>query len=371
MSKPDEIPALSYILEPALVAALLTAGCLLNKRKASDIVQAHTLSGNLSPVISNPQNTAWNFKEMKFLLWKIKVPSNTRFRMNLFSRFLGMFPFLLEVWYWLLTYWIYQIARAMQALTMGSDFRILAERHARQIIEIEKVLHLDMELALQRIVMERSWLLTFFNKTYAMVHIPATIAFMAYSYRYFSPLVFQSTRRTLVLCNCLAFIVFSSWPCMPPRLLPFEEFGYIDTLHTGKAASIWTTNKFQNQLAAFPSLHFGYSFVIGLSLFIYSPHKLIRAISLFYPILILLVIMATANHYILDAVGGFFVTIVAHKINRLVLNLRPIEEWFFWLLRCERPMDKVQFDSLIHQDGFITADHRDMSQRPLMSVSPE
>ena len=76
-----------------------------------------------------------------------------------------------------------------------------------------------------------------------MVHIPATIAFMAYSYRYFQPQIFQSTRRTLVLCNTLAFIIFSSWPCMPPRLLPFKEFGYVDTLHTGKAASIWTTNK--------------------------------------------------------------------------------------------------------------------------------
>lgn len=83
-----------------------------------------------------------------------------------------------------------------------------------------------------------------------MVHIPATIAFMAYSYRFFQPQIFQSTRRTLVVCNCLAFIIFSSWPCMPPRLLPFREFGYIDTLHSGKAASIWTTNKVN-----FPHIH--------------------------------------------------------------------------------------------------------------------
>ncbi|KAK6908577.1 integral membrane protein [Kwoniella mangroviensis CBS 10435] len=371
MSKPDEIPALSYILEPALVASLLTVGCLWNRRKPSEIIQAHNVSGT-NPISTNSStDNSWNWKEMKFFVWKVKVPSNERFGMNFFSRFLGMFPFLLEVWYWLLTYWIYQIARAIQALTMGSDFRVLAEKHARQLITIERILHIDIELGLQRFVMNKTWLLTFFNKTYAMVHIPATIAFMAYSYRYFSPLIFQSTRRTLVLCNCLAFIVFSSWPCMPPRLLPYEEFGYVDTLHAGKAASIWTTNKFQNQLAAFPSLHFGYSFVIGLSLFIHSPHKLVRAISLFYPLLILLVIMATANHYILDAVGGFFVTIVAHRINRLVLNLRPIEEWFFWLLRCERPMDKVQFDSIIQSDSFITASHRDMSQRPLMSGCPE
>lgn len=102
-----------------------------------------------------------------------------------------------------------------------------------------------------------------------MVHIPATVTFFAYSYYSFHPAVFQRIRRTLVLCNCLAFVIFTLWPCMPPRLLPFEEFGFIDTLHTGKAASIWTTNKFQNQLAAFPSLHFGYSFVMCVS---YTSH---------------------------------------------------------------------------------------------------
>lgn len=286
--------------------------------------------------------------------------------MRLTSRFLAMFPFLMEVWYWLLTYWVYQIARACQALTMGANTRSISERHARQIISIQRWLHIDVELALQHFVMKREWLLIFFNKTYAMVHIPATIAFMAYSYKYFHPQIFQSTRRTLVVCNCLAFIVFSSWPCMPPRLLPFEEFGYVDTLHTGKAASIWTTNKFQNQLAAFPSLHFGYSFVIGVSLYVYSPHKWLRTIALSYPVLILLVIMATANHYILDAVGGFFVTVLAHKINGMMLNLRPIEEWGFWLTGTEKPMDKAQFVAAVSREPGM---QRDMVQRPL--ISPE
>lgn len=126
-------------------------------------------------------------------------------------------------------------------------------------------------------------------------------------------------------------------------------------------------SQFQNQLAAFPSLHFGYSFVIGLSLFVYSPHKLIRSISLFYPLLILLVIMSTANHYILDAVGGFFVTVLAHRFNRVLLNLRPIEEWGFWVTRTEKPMDKAQFVGAVSKEGGVSASHRDMSHRPLMA----
>jgi hypothetical protein len=80
-----------------------------------------------------------------------------------------------------------------------------------------------------------------------MVHIPATISFIGYSFYAFAPPTFQKVRRTLVLCNTIAFVVFTAWPCMPPRLLPKDEYHYVDTLHTGKAASsespllLWVT----------------------------------------------------------------------------------------------------------------------------------
>ncbi|KAJ9120780.1 hypothetical protein QFC22_002713 [Naganishia vaughanmartiniae] len=237
---------------------------------------------------------------------------------------------------------------------MGANTRALSEAHARAILAIEVALGLDIEKALQEVVMKHDLLLRFFNKTYSMVHIPATISFIGYSYWAFPAPIFQRVRRTLVVCNGLAFIIFSSWPCMPPRLLPFDEFGYVDTVHAGEAASIWTTNKFQNQLAAFPSLHFGYSFVIGLSLFMYSPHRPIRWVALGYPVLILLIIMATANHYLLDAVGGFFVTIIAYRINHLLLYLRPLEEWGMWLCRTEKPLDKAIFEQALAESA-VTA----------------
>jgi len=260
---------------------------------------------------------------------------------------MARFPFLLEVHYWLLTYWVYQIARAMQALSMGSGTREVSQRHGEFIVWLEQVLHLDMELPLQAFVLARPSLLWFFNKTYAMVHIPATIAFFGYSFWAFPPTVFQRIRRTLVLCNCIAFVIFTLWPCMPPRLLPFEEFNFVDTLHTGKAASIWTTNKFQNQLAAFPSLHFGYSWVIGLSLYTFSPNRFVRMVAPAYPVLILLVIMGTANHYFLDAVGGGLVSLLAYRLNTVLLNLRPIEEWGFWACGLDKPMDKELFERLL------------------------
>lgn len=54
------------------------------------------------------------------------------------------------------------------------------------------------------------------------------------------------------MCNLMAFVVFTAWPCMPPRLLPEEDgFSFVDTVHAGKVASVWTTNKFCNQLGRF------------------------------------------------------------------------------------------------------------------------
>jgi len=69
---------------------------------------------------------------------------------------------------------------------------------------------------------------------------------------------------------------------------PPTRLAHNPLLHQGQAEL-----QFQNQLAAFPSLHFGYSFVIGLSLWAYSPHKIVRIIAPAYPVLILLVIMVS------------------------------------------------------------------------------
>jgi hypothetical protein len=52
----------------------------------------------------------------------------------------------------------------MQALTMGRNTRTLSEVHARQIIEVEKWLGIDVALGLQKIVMAHPWVLAFFNK---------------------------------------------------------------------------------------------------------------------------------------------------------------------------------------------------------------
>lgn len=122
----------------------------------------------------------------------------------------------------------------------------------------------------------------------------------------------------MTLCNWLAFIIFTIFPCMPPRLLP-KEYGFVDTVRHDNAESVWMGGKFVNHLAAMPSMHFGYAFMIGATLVLHSgvlgcigfkygrregkTAQLSRfwkvwycVLGVTYPALILVTIIATANH---------------------------------------------------------------------------
>jgi hypothetical protein len=158
----------------------------------------------------------------------------------------------------------------------------VARKHALQLIELEKKLHVFWELPIQRFFMGFTGLMPWINYLYSFIHIPGTIAFLVWLYYYTitqnrliqhrdghwsgraegspaGPALYEARRRTMAVCNLLAFVVFTVWPCMPPRLLsdplydgPAAEeaksYGFVDTVH-GKegAGSVWTQNKFCNQ----------------------------------------------------------------------------------------------------------------------------
>ena len=158
----------------------------------------------------------------------------------------------------------------------------------------------------------------------------------------------------MTLTNLMSFVVFTTYPCMPPRLLP-EEYGFFDTVRREDAESIYATNKFFNQLAAFPSLHFGYAFCIGTILMNHSgllrrrlaPREkrmpkiqqvFFAVLSIVYPLFVLTIIVATANHYYLDALAATGVVLVAWLCNRCLLVLLPLEDIFLYCVKLEKPI---------------------------------
>ena len=141
---------------------------------------------------------------------------------------------------------------------------------------------------------------------------------------------------------------------MPPRLLPIE-YGFLDTVRHADAQSIWMSGEFVNSLAAMPSMHFGYAFCIGITLVYHSgvlrktyekgeapksiPWKALYVLlGVGYPVLILTTIVATANHYFLDAFMATIFVLLAFACNEVFLVLLPVEDLLLWALRCEKPI---------------------------------
>lgn len=170
----------------------------------------------------------------------------------------------------------------------------------------------------------------------------------------------------MTLSNFFSFAIFSFFPCIPPRLLPANA-GFFDTVRQGHAESIWVGSKSVNQFAAMPSLHFAYSFCIGCTLVYHSGFlqrivgtsswadrwaafgapKLRRSrvkeaalviIGICYPLLVLNIIVATANHYWMDATASAFVVAFSWFVNPVLNLLLPFEYCFCWVFRIAKPV---------------------------------
>lgn len=173
------------------------------------------------------------------------------------------------------------------------------------------------------------------------LHILVGVGFLVYAYTFFPIRTFQRVRRTIALDNALAFIILTTWRCAPPRLLP-AEYGYVDVLH--KKATIWSQNKWQLTIAAMPSLHFGTAGFIGLCLWRFAPHKAVRIFALVYPLAMLATIIATANHFLLDALVGSLVPVIGWKLQDIMVHLRTLEVFVGRVLGIERPPQTDPWD---------------------------
>ncbi|KAJ5510906.1 hypothetical protein N7453_003009 [Penicillium expansum] len=409
------------VIEPLVVIVLLFGGTWINRsvgssstrrysRRNSNLRRADSsdslesgyssqstkdgLLGSRSHSPQAPEN-GWHKRQVGLLglNFEVSSPNTIVFQDRLLSRLLRKFPFLVECWYWALVYWTYQLGRAFTAVTLKDDTVDVARRHALQLIVIEEHLGMFWETSIQRHFLHHPLVMSWINWIYSFIHIPGTIAFLVWLYYYTTvrnrideaqpgkpkgavsgspagPLLYQARRRTLAVCNLLAFVVFTLWPCMPPRLLSdptvdgeeadlARSYGFVDTVHgVNGSGSVWTENRF----SAMPSLHFGYSLMIGLTLITiplpqHHRRTILRSrltlslrlnlpswqrlvcvtLGFLYPFTILVAIVATANHFILDAVAGAVVCALGWHFNGVLLNLLPLEDYFLCLVRIHKP----------------------------------
>lgn len=180
--------------------------------------------------------------------------------------------------------------------------RGVAIENARDIIAFQQGAGLDWELGAQAFFGQFPTLMAAFVLFYAGPHFVLTFGFLLWAY-WFRFESFHHVRNGIGWFTVTVFTFQWVFPVAPPRMVP--ELGLQDTVTQTLPVNAETgwINALVNDVAAVPSVHTGWSFLVALYVvrLTTNPH---RWVWFAYPGLIMLSIIATANHFVWDLVTG-------------------------------------------------------------------
>jgi hypothetical protein len=173
-----------------------------------------------------------------------------------------------------------------------------AEANGRAIWHAERLLRLPSELWLQRAFLPHPLLVQALNVFYAVVHVPALIIFLLWLFVRHRDVYARWRNVGAVLTG--ACLLIQMVPVAPPRLLP--ALGFVDTgLRYGQSVYGPHGITIAPQLAAMPSVHVAWSVFIATSVVAVSPSPR-RWLVVLHPLLTVLAVVATGNHWWADGV---------------------------------------------------------------------
>ncbi|GAC1428664.1 MAG: phosphatase PAP2 family protein [Chloroflexota bacterium] len=179
------------------------------------------------------------------------------------------------------------------------------------------------------LVMSRDALLAVLNHVYLDAHFIGTLLCLGWLYAR-RPRAFPVVRTVLVLSTGLALLIYIAFPMAPPRLMGTHlhlPHGYrmVDTLAPLLPVQRQQAELGFNPYAAMPSVHFTWALIVGATLVATARHKVTRVAGGVYPLLMLLTILVTGNHLILDAAGAAVVVVLAAITTLLIHPRQPHE----------------------------------------------
>jgi hypothetical protein len=197
------------------------------------------------------------------------------------------------------SYWTYSLIR-----NAVPEQQAAAMRNADWIWQAEHMLGIAVERSVNHAVNGVTWLIVSMNYYYATLHFVVTIGVLVWLFRR-HPGRYGATRTVIFATTGVALVGYWLFPLAPPRLM--DGGGFIDTVRVhGTWGSMASGNlaDMSNQYAAMPSMHIGWAVWCGITLAMLARPLWVRVLGVLYPVATLVVIVATANHFWLDAVGG-------------------------------------------------------------------
>jgi hypothetical protein len=218
-----------------------------------------------------------------------------------------------------LAYLAYRAVRGMVEGRAGAAFQ-----HARDLIQVERTLHLFVEPSVQAWASGSHFLMDGASWLYVNAQTSVTVAALVYLYLRHNR-SFYFVRNMFMIAMLIALVGYTVFPTAPPRFMP--EWGFIDSVSDFTGVHVSHTSSSMSALlnpyAAVPSMHVAFALMIGWTLAKLSRRKAVRVMWILYPFLMTFVIVATANHFILDALLGALTAGISAYGARCLARARP------------------------------------------------
>jgi membrane-associated phospholipid phosphatase len=220
-------------------------------------------------------------------------------------------------------YYAYQIVRG------AVDGKVaVAAWNATKIINLEHTLHIFAEPSVQAWASSQSWLIDSANWMYINSHFVVTVGALVFIYLRRND-SFYFVRNMFLIAMGIALVGYTLYPTAPPRLMP--EWGFTDSVaaFTGVRVENEPVSALLNLYAAVPSMHVCFALMVGWPLARLVKPRPLKVVWFLYPFLVTFVVVATGNHYFLDAVLGAMTAGVSALLSQQLLARWRPQAWSF------------------------------------------
>jgi len=220
-------------------------------------------------------------------------------------------------------YYLYRVVRGLVDGRAADAFA-----NARELISLEQSLNLFVEPSIHAWATGREWMIDSASWMYVNSHFTVTFGTLAFIYMFRNE-SFYFVRNMFMVAMGLALVGYVIYPTAPPRFLP--EWGFSDSVaeFTGVSSSSASVNVLFNPFAAVPSMHVGFALMLGGAMTRLVSSTAVKALWATYPLVVTFVVVATANHFWMDAVlGALVAAVAAWSAQGLFARARP-HAWAF------------------------------------------
>lgn len=222
-------------------------------------------------------------------------------------RLAGVRRGLLELIFTAALYVMYDSSRLLASNNLGH-----AKTRAQQLLNIERAIDIDWERAMNTWFTHHDTFGLLACYWYSTAHYILTLVVLVWLY-FKGRHAYLPARRALLIGTMLALALYLMLPTAPPRFM-----GYTDVLALHTDQGWWGSDasaprglgNFTNQLAAFPSLHCGWSLWVAIQVHRNCRNWVVRVLAWIAAAMTAVAVVGTGNHWILDVIVGWMVVIV-------------------------------------------------------------